>query len=174
MRIDLKLIDEDGENLKFDQESDEVRGVFYDLVGENDFSIDLKLLPLGNSYQLLGRIQSHYGDMCSLCGEDIQVPIQSRVHEILVIEKERPRNTQVSQSQQNFDSDGPSVTYLNEPSLEVRELLHELMASAMTPFPSCSDKESCQKRQRNIRKVMAEQTTGHPGFEALKGLKLKH
>lgn len=174
MRIDLKLIDEDGKDLQFNQSSDETLGLFKDLIGENPFHIDLKLSPLGNSYQLMGQIQSEYAEICSLCGEDITVPIGSRVHEIIVVEKQRPRNTQVSQSQQNFDSNSPSVTYLNEPYLEITELLHELMASSLTPFPKCTDEKACEQRQEKIRQVMAENATGHPGFEALKGLKLKH
>jgi uncharacterized metal-binding protein YceD (DUF177 family) len=175
MRLDLQNIDDEGKDFSFDELSDELKGHFRDLIGHEAFKIQMQVRLLGNSYQVLGQLQSQYKDVCSQCGEDITVPLKNRINEILVIEKKRPRNTQVSQSQQNFDSEGPSVIYLNEPTLEVGEFLHELMAASLVAFPSCSDQKACaQRRQTHLEPYLAQKTLGHPGFAALKDIKLKH
>lgn len=175
MRIDLQNIDDDGKSFHCKDLSEDLKGSFKDLIGDNDFKIDFEIRPLGNTFQVLGQMETRYSDVCSLCAEDIQVPLQARINEILVIEEKRPRNAQVSQSQQNFDPTNPAATYLNEPYLEADEFLHEIMAAAFHNFPSCVDKEACEERQIQLKeKIANQQSLGHPGFEALKGIKLEH
>ncbi len=175
MRIDLQNIDDDGKSFHSNDLREDLKGSFKDLIGDNDFKIDFEIRPLGNTFQVLGSMETHYSDVCSLCAEDIQVTLQTRINEILVIEEKRPRNSQVSQSQQNFDPMNPAATYLNEPYLEADEFLHEIMAAAFQNFPSCADKEACEERQSLIKeKLLNQQNLGHPGFEALKDLKLEH
>jgi len=175
MRIDLQNIDDDGKSFHSNDLSEDLKGSFKDLIGDNDFKIDFEIRPLGNTFQVLGKMETHYPEVCSLCAEEISVPLQTPINEILVIEEKRPRNTQVSQSQQNFDPMNPAATYLNEPYLEADEFLHEIMAAAIQSFPSCIDKEACEDRQAIIKeKMAAQQSLGHPGFEALKGIKLGH
>ena len=175
MLIDLTSIDENGKDYNFDELSDELKGAFSDLIGQTPFKIDVEIKPLGNTFQVLGKVSSQYGEACSRCGHEIDVPLSGSINEIVVIEKARPRNTQVSQSQQNFDSSGPSVTYINEPTLDLKEFLHEMMASSFNVYPVCSDEEKCKKQQ--FQQQEDEEfipKTGHPGFAALKNFKTKH
>lgn len=176
MLIDLQSIEEEGKDFSFDELSDEMKGAFSDLIGEAPFKISIEIKPLGNTFQVHGNLKSHYPERCSLCGHDIDVPLQNKINEIVVIEKARPRNTQVSQSQQNFDSSGPSVTYINEPQFDLKEFLHEMMASGFSLYPKCADNIECEKRQFHLQQDDEEESpsTGHPGFAALKNFKTKH
>ena len=175
MLIDLKTIDENGKDYKFDERSDEIRGAFTDLIGDTPFNIDVAIKPLGNTYQVTGGLSSHYPEVCSKCGHEIDVPLLNRINEIIVIEKQRPRNTQVSQSKQNFDSSGPAVTYVNEYSFNLKEFLHEMMAASFDLYPKCGDVEKCEKQQAVQKAVAAAKlSTGHPSFEALKNFKPKN
>ncbi len=103
MFIDLQSIEEDGKDFNFDELSEELEGAFTDLIGETPFKIQVEIKPLGNTFQVLGRVSSQYQETCSKCGYDVELPLENKINEIVVIEKERPRNTQVSQSRQNLD-----------------------------------------------------------------------
>ena len=174
MLIDLQSIDENGKDYNFNELSEELEGSFKDLIGETPFKISLEIKPLGNTFQVLGKVQSEYKEVCSKCGYDIDVPLENKINEILVIEKERPRNTQVSQSQQNFDSSSPAVTYLNSPDFDLSEFLHEMMAAGFNVYPQCADQTLCESRQYKENVVTPENRGGHPGFAALKDMKIKH
>lgn len=174
MLIDLHSIDESGQDFHFDEKSEELEGAFTDLIGENPFAIDVEFRPLGNTYQVKGRLKSQYSESCSKCGYDIDVPLDHKINEIVVIEKVRPRNTQVSQSQQNFDSMDPAVTYVNDSSFDLKEFLHEMMASGLNFYPKCTDIQLCESRQYQQTDEVEEVKAGHPGFAALKDFKTKH
>lgn len=174
MIIDLKSIDENGKDYNFDEQSEELFGALTDLIKDSPFKVDLRVEPLGNTYQVSGSFSSHYVDICSRCAHDLNVPLMGKINEIVVIEKPRPRNTQVSQSQQNFDSSGPSVTYINDSSLDLREFLHEMMAASLDLYPVCVDAKKCERQQPRELKEAMKPPVGHPGFEALKDFKAKH
>lgn len=176
MLIELKSIEEEGEQFQFNQASDELEGAFEDLIGEADFNADIEIRPLGNTFHVSGSIESHYPELCSQCGHEIDVPIKNKINEIIVIEKERPRNTQVSQSQQEFKDSGPAVTYINDYTLDLKEFLHEMMAAGIKPYPQCADSALCESRQYKAPYLKkGEENRGHPGFATLKDFKVnKH
>ena len=172
LTLDLQAITDEGENFTYDQLSDETLGRFNDLLGDRPFKVDINVFPIGNSYQITGTVSSAYGSACSLCGHDIELPLSTKINEIIVIEKERPRNTQVSQSQQNFDG-GPSVTYVNSPSLDLGEFIHEMFAVGFADYPKCMDKALCDSRRISHHMVSdKKEKTGHPAFASLKSLKI--
>ncbi len=176
MLIDLQSIDENGKDYNFDELSDELVGAFNDLVGEAPFKVQLHVQPMGNTYLVNGSVHSEYSAVCSKCGYDVDLPLDNKINEIVVIEKERPRNTQVSQSQQNFDASSPAVTYVNSSTFDLREFLHEMMASGFSLYPKCTDETLCDSRQhKDVLIAAPEEKRGHPGFAALKDLKVsKH
>lgn len=169
MKIDLSLIDEQGKSFEFDELSPELHGLFNDLLGDAPYKVNIELKALGNSYQAHGSATSHYTDTCSRCGYEVDVPINTKINEILVIEKERPRNTQVSQSRQSFDSTSPAATYLNDASFDLGEFIHEIFAASFEIYPACKDQEKCKKQQ--FQQQSDEKPIGHPGFDALKDFK---
>jgi uncharacterized metal-binding protein YceD (DUF177 family) len=173
MIIDLKSIDENGKAFIFDRKSEGLKSSFDDLLGQNDFNIEIDIKPLGNTFQVKGYINSHSLDSCSKCGYEIDVPLKGSINEIIVIEKARPRNTQVSQSQQNFDSSGPSVTYVNDSTIDLFEFLHEMIAANLNLYPICQDQQKCETQQFKLAiEEVKEVKVGHPGFAALKNLKV--
>ena len=174
MIIDLQSIDFEGKDYHFNQDSDELLGAFKDLIGTADFDIKLFISPLGNTYQITGALSSEYPEKCSRCGYDIQVPLKNKINEIVVIEKQRPRNTQGSQSQPNFESEGPEVTYINSSDFDLKEFLYEMMASGFAKYPACEDRQKCDQQRFEVVDEVVEEPQGHPGFAALKNFKTKH
>ncbi len=174
MLIDLLSLEENGKNFQFDQTSDEVSGAFHDLIGQTPFQISMDIKPLGNTFIVQGRLKSQYPEVCSRCGYDITVPLENKINEIVVVEKERPRNTQVSQSRQNFDTTDPSVTYIHSTQFDLTEFLHEMMAASFQLYPICSDQKKCEEQRPLLHTEEDPFVVGHPGFEALKYLKLKN
>lgn len=173
MIIDLTSIDENGKDYKFDELSDELRGAFTDLIGETPFKIQIEIKPMGNTYHMVGRVESQYNEVCSKCGYDIELGLSNRINEIVVIEEARPRNTAVSQSKQNFDGQGPAVTYINETAFDLQEFLHEMMAAGFALYPQCLDEVLCESRQYKLPLTPEpEKKPGHPGFAALKDIKI--
>ena len=170
MVIDLFNIDEKGRSYCFDESDNEWKKAFLDLVEESAFCVSMEIQPMAGAYRISGGFQSHYRETCSRCGYSIQVPIKNSINEIVVIEKQRPRNTHCSQARRNFDKDEPSVTYINESQLDLKEFLHELIASCLDMFPVCSDSKICQARQYDFKKEEFSMG-GHPGFASLKNLK---
>ena len=167
MFVDLKTIPEEGETFHFDHLSEELLGYFSDLIGETPFQIHIQIKLLGNSYQILGKVISQYPETCSACGYDIQLPLEVSINEILVIEKKRPRKSQSCQGPQDFESFTPSVTYLHSFSFDLKEFLHEMMATGFAPYPRCLDEKQCLSRQYKAEIEEAPAPTGHPAFMAL-------
>ena len=89
MILNLRALKEEGEEFHFDRSSEEFAGVLDDIIGDREFSVDLEVQRLGNSFQVRGRFATSYGDCCSQCGYDLDVKVADTVNEILVIEKER-------------------------------------------------------------------------------------
>ena len=169
MVIDLFNIDEKGRSYRFDESSSEWKEAFVDLIKESPFCISMEIQFMAGAYRISGGLQSHYRETCSRCGYPIQIPMKSSINEIVVIEKQRPRNTHSSQGRRNFDKNEPSVTYINESQLDLKEFLHELIASCLEMFPVCPDSEICQSRQYDFKKE-ERSMGGHPGFASLKNL----
>lgn len=173
MIIDLLSIDSEGRSFQYTEASDELKGAFSDLIGDSSFNVELTVSPLGNTYQIKGIVSSSYSDCCSRCGYDIDVPLANKVNEIIVIEEERPRNTQVSQSQKSFD-DGPQVTYINSSNFDLKEFLYEMLAAGFQEYPRCEDLKKCDDQKYVLVNEDLPKTKGHPGFAALENIKVKH
>ncbi len=173
MLIDLLTITKNGVSYDFDEFSPETDGAFIDLIGRECFNIHVKIKPMADAYKISGKLSSCSMEICSHCGYNIHCPLESFINEFIIVEKQRPRNTQVSQSSRNFDSNQPSVTYLNKPQLDLKEFLHEIMAFSMEPFPVCKDLKICQFRQFHRKEKNTNKPIGHPSFALLKDFKVK-
>jgi len=177
MIVDLKKIGFEGEHHHFDEKSEELHGVLTDLVGSYPFVVDLEIFPLGNTYQVRGYFHFTYDEDCSRCGYDITLPTKNKINELLVKEKERPRKVQSvhEQKTEDLDSSIPSVTYLTSDDFNLGEFLHEMVAFAMSSYPACEDVALCESRMFKVDEAPEDEEApvkGHPGFAALKKLKL--
>ena len=174
MVINLKSIDFDGESFRFDHKSEELHGAFQDILGNNPFAVDLHIGIMGNSFQVHGQFESSYQDVCSRCGYDISVPVRNKINEVLVKEKERPRQSKSvhGQNSLDFDVNLPSVTYVHTDEFNLSEFLHEVVAFSMKRYPVCEDTKVCDSRAHKLEPEQDIQSKGHPAFAALK--KMKH
>ncbi len=67
------------------------------------------------------------------------------------------------------------MTYINGSQFDLGEFLHEMMAAGIEIYPSCKDQKLCESRQFKEGLTSASDRVGHPGFEALKNIKVsKH
>ena len=175
MKINLKAITEEGESFHFDRTTEEFNGVLDDIIGSRDFNVDVEIRPIGNSYEMRGRFTASYGDSCSKCGYDLDVDVDNKINEILVIEEARPRHSQSVHGQNSvkFDGKGPAVTYLNSDEFMLSEFIHEMVASSMEAYPKCTDLKKCATQAHQVREVM-EGGKGHPAFQVLQTMKAKH
>ncbi len=172
MLIDLLTITESGISCDFDEFSSEMSGAFTDLIEQVPFNIHITINPLANAYRISGKFSSRSMEICSRCGYDIHYPLENFINEIIIIEEQRPKNTQVSQSSRNFDKENPSVTYINKPQFDLKEFFHEIVAASLDPFPVCKDPEVCQSRQFVLKGTNIDKFEGHPGFALLKNFKV--
>ena len=172
MLIDLLTVKKNGLFYDFNESSSEMSEALMDILGKIPFKIHVTIKPLANVYKVSGSFHSHSKDVCSRCGYDICYPLQTPINEIIIIEKQRPRNTQASQSFKNFDMEKPGVIYLNKPQFDLKEFLHEIVVSSIEAFPVCEDLKLCKSRQFNWKEKTTEETAGHPGFDSLRDFKL--
>ncbi len=182
--INLAEIPEDGRAFEYNRKTGDLNEMLKDIIGDRDFSVNIYIRPMGNAYEMSGQVNTKVAEVCSLCGWDIDVPITKRVNEILIPEGEEYRKEQSVHGNQAVDflADGPAVTGYKGNSFDAGEFVHEVIAISEPLYPNCGDadcehlKESTQIREQLASEFEAqekEKAPGHPGFAALKDLKLK-
>lgn len=180
-RVNLKEIPEDGRDYALDRESGELNNVLADLIGDRAYDVNLHIKPLGNAYELSGRISASTPELCSKCGADIDVPVNREVREFLVEDQEEFRNAQSIHGNGAIDflNDASSATTYQGGVFDLGEYVHESIALAEPFYPACPNgacpnlAEIAAKRAELERQFQeAELGVGHSAFAALKELKL--
>ena len=95
--INLTEIPEDGREFEFNRQTGDLNELLKDILGDRAYQARLFIRPMGNAYEMTGEVRTQIGEICSLCGYDIELPIKRRVNEILIPEsetyrKEQPKN----------------------------------------------------------------------------------
>ncbi len=180
--INLTEIPEDGRAFEYSRKTGDLNDMLKDIIGDRDFDVNLYIRPIGNAYEMIGQVTTKVAEVCSLCGWDIEVPITKRVNEILIPEGDAYRKDQPVHGNQAVDflSNGPTVTEYKGSTFDAGEYVHESIAISEPAYPNCGDAD-CEhlKESAKIREELAstfqaqEKKPGHPGFAALKDLKLK-
>lgn len=178
MRINLNDIPTEGKQFKFTQADGKITPVMQDLIGQEDFSFDITIRPLGNAFEVKGEGHSFADEVCSKCGWDLHLPIDKKIHEYLVIEEARPRKSHSTHGNQSLDleQNGPDTTYLKSQQFNVGEFLHEQLALSWPEYPQCGTQE-CQARQSLHQDLFVAEATedkkplGHPAFSVLHKVK---
>ena len=171
MIVDLKALSPEGEHYNYTETSEEAFGLFDDILGIHPFKIQVHVLPMGNCYKVDGKVSTTYDETCSKCGYDVQLPLQPKINEILMLDKERPRKFQTShvQNSEIIDESTPSVSYIQSLEFNLGEFLHEMMVFSMEDYPKCLDKELCNSQTHTLdQEPEPERPKGHPAFAALK------
>lgn len=182
MKIRLNEIPQEGRNYTFNRETGELNSKLEDLVQDHAYDVELFIKPIGSAYEMRGRVKTSVTDVCSLCGYDLELPIDRKVNEILMEDTEEYRKAHSVHGNQSVDyeGEGPSMVSYKGNVFDAGEFVHEAIALAQPFYPSCGD-QKCEHLEeiRRIESELAEAyekadeaPQGHPGFAALKGLDL--
>lgn len=185
-QINLKEIAASGESFEFTQASGELSSILEDLIGKNDFIINMTILPLGNSYNISGSIKTDQNLICSRCAIDFVQPLNIKIKEILYVQKQvldRKGKSGRANHISDYSEDALHCTYLEDDFLDVGEFVHEIIAINEplhpTAKPDCDD--SCENLLNAYKSGWLEKIDPqaeskketHNPFEALKDFKLK-
>lgn len=172
-RIQLNELPEEGQSYHFDRDSGELNHILQDLVGENAYTVDIFIQPMGNVFQISGDLHTEVGTQCARCGRDMNHPVDENFSELIVVEKPRPRSSTGSHSL----SDGSSLfcNHISDTSFSLGEFVHEQIA-ANEPYVVRCQREDCESylesAQEHVR-APAELPKENP-FAVLKNFKPKH
>ena len=154
MKIRLAEIPEDGRQFSFTRESGELNAALKDLLPGAPYRVDLTIRPLGNAYEMEGKVVTSLKEICSLCGWDLNLPLNKNFKEVLVEEPEVDRETHHVHGNQsvNFLAEGSSTTYKDE-LFDAGEFFHELVAISEPLYPSCGDPDCEHLEEANVKRA---------------------
>jgi uncharacterized protein len=184
MKIRLSEIPPEGRKYSLNRKSGELNETLDDLLQGRPYEVEATIKPLGNTYEIVGHLTTQTSDLCSRCGWDLQLKIDSDFRDYLIEEDaDEYRKRQLVHGNQsvNFLNEGPSVTTYHGGAFELGEYIHEQIAIQQPLYPDCGKtdcehlKEATAELQRLNQEFAAaeEKKAGHPGFAALKNVKIK-
>ena len=138
MIIRLNEIPEEGLDYEFSDKNKELKAKLEVYLADEPFTASLRLLPIGDGFDLTGSLKGDLPLSCSFCAKDFKLPFKEAFHEVLFLGDKKSRK---------FDEKGS----LSDPDLFVRtltsqefdldEFLHEINGLAVPFQPACQ--ESC-------------------------------
>jgi uncharacterized metal-binding protein YceD (DUF177 family) len=179
--VNLKEIPDEGQFFSFSRSSGELNPHLRDILGNSgEYSIEFTITPLGEAYDLKGNFKADMGLICSRCAYDFKTCVQEDFHELLVVNKELPRNGHLGKTNHTSEGlqDGPFFNELRSSFFSISKFCHEIIALAEPLHPL--GKENCDDTCENLIKAQRDgwlkieenqQSTSGP-FSALKELKL--
>lgn len=181
MKIRLSEIPQEGRHYTFDRETGELNEALADILGESRYSAEMELKPIGNAYELRGRVRTSVPEVCSTCGYDFDLLIERKFHEILFEEHEEGRKAHSVHGNQSVDflGEGVSMTPYRNEVFDAGEYVHEAIALSEPFYPKCGGEDTCQREaevleiRRRLEAEFAsaeEVVAGHPAFAVLKSL----
>jgi uncharacterized protein len=151
--IELSEIPATGKSYSFTQTTKEITERVNDLLRGQSFEFTFTIQPIGQAFELIGEVKTKLPLLCSRCGIDIEHAIQSKAHEILLVQQEWPRGTKSSKSKaSDWEANGMNCYFLKNTELDVAELLHELIASQEPLQPVKS--EACYSTCENYLEIL--------------------
>lgn len=178
MKIKLNEIPEEGRTYTFNRQTAELNPVLQDILGNNEYDISLDIRPLNTKdFTILGRVSAQTHEQCSRCAEEFELPIQKKIHEILIPSQQEDRTGKYAKTSPHIvnasdDEQQIGVTEYSKQQFDLGEFVHESIALEVPFNPHCP---TCQKQGDDKAFVydekMGDETKPKP-FDALKGLKL--
>lgn len=141
MKIRLAEIPVEGRKFSFNRQTGELNSALTDIIEEAPYRVEFLIRPLGNAYEMEGRVVTSLKEVCSLCGWDLSLPLNKDFREILIDEPAAGRDTHHVHGKQSVDflTDGPSATPIRDGLFDAAEFVHEFVALAEPLYPSCGD-----------------------------------
>lgn len=179
MRINLNEIPADGMAYEFSRKTGELNDILADLLEKNPYEVELFIKPMGNAFEMNGKLVSQKSAVCSKCGSDMELPLVQEVKEILIEEPKEYRKDQAVHGNGAVDFLGnrPNVVHYRGAYFNVDDYVHEAFALAEPFYPQCSENK-CQdldEIEAKLRELAAaassENSAGHPAFSVLEKLK---
>lgn len=183
MKIKLSEVPEEGRDYKWSTNTGEANAVLKDIIGQNSYEAHFFIRPLNSrDFEMTGRIITKSPEVCSRCGQDINFPVDSKFHEILIPKQSQGRTGKYSKVNHVSDlpDSGPEFTEYEDMAFDMGEYLHEVVALAIPFNPvgskedhgDCSFYDPAKKDQTVIYDdVMPAEEAKNP-FAALKGVKI--
>lgn len=183
-RVIIRLADipQEGRDYNYDRETGEFDLALRDLIDSNPYQIDFFIRPAGNVYEVTGTVKTSLTRVCSKCGYDVTITVNTKIHEILFPKIEDTKGDTQSKSgflSRNAD-ENLEVTYITNGMLNAEDMIHEIIALSDPAFPTCG-KDRCDNIDEIERKLtelqkeaeLALQSKGS-AFDVLKNLKLEN
>lgn len=173
MIIRLLDITEEGEDFDYEKgDEPKLDQQFKDALGFlPDYKVHCKIQELGNLYSANGRIQTTAKDVCSLCGEDLELPLDHKFTEYLVKKEDREVEGHAPHTGLDIESQA-EATFFDSYDFDLGDFLREQLVVAIPNYPRCLETKSCDERQKEIKaKLENAGSPGHPAFAVLKNLK---
>jgi uncharacterized metal-binding protein YceD (DUF177 family) len=183
-KIALRELPANGKTFEFNRETAELNTTFADLIGhKTPFTVSVHLKPIGNAFELSGRISTQLNLPCSLCGTDLPLGVDENLHEVLVVGEELPRDGQSAKVNHASELlEGASAEVLDSDIFDLAEYLHEILALVapirMTKNDDC-EKGLCPEIKPLLQKGVLKLDSGtgeeakHNPFNVLQTFKLK-
>ncbi|HEX4925539.1 MAG TPA: DUF177 domain-containing protein [Bdellovibrionales bacterium] len=175
MIIRLHEIPKEGKSYHLDRTTGELNEVLEDLIGSQSYETDFQLLPVGQAFDLKGKVKTSLKETCSFCGEEFELPVAERFHE-LILKDEAKKLTGLKDFSPDSDVSvsvaGDGLTY------DVGQFLHEIIALAEPYQPICKEgcKGLCGTCGKNLNegdcRCAKEKSDPTSPFSVLKKLKL--
>ncbi|RYZ74715.1 MAG: DUF177 domain-containing protein [Proteobacteria bacterium] len=184
MKIRLNEIPAEGRKYNFDRQTGELNASLSDVIGNRDYSVEFFISPIGNAYEMRGRLKTTVDEVCSRCGYEIELPIDRAISEILFEEDQEYRKQESASGNHSVDflSDGPSMIPVRGNVLDPEEYTHEAIALSIPSYPTCKPNGECehfdevsqviQRLEQESNLENEKKPVGHPAFSALQGLSL--
>ena len=174
MKINLLDIGEEGHEFKYVMgEEKDIDDVLKETIDDlNDCAFNVTILKTGDIFTATGRFTLEKDDVCSKCGQDIQIPIDHKFTEFLMNETsaDADQKGHAPHSGLNLQND-QEVTFVQGYELDLGEFIREQMAVAIPSYPACADTKACETRQKDYQKYYVEEkAAGHPAFAVLADL----
>jgi uncharacterized metal-binding protein YceD (DUF177 family) len=185
MIIHLNEIPEDGKDFILTRATGELNKILEEFVGSEDYKIEFYIRPLSHGYELIGSTQGQTPELCSRCGLDIVIPLNTKFKELMLPMFGIERNSKYSRQNHVTDSehlsDIPSVIEYDGNVFNIGEYLHEVIgllipSCPVAPIDGSGKCKTCgvdttQENAFSYTEKMPEEKVTSP-FAALKRVKL--
>ncbi len=169
--VNLKDLDQDGEDFHFSRASGELNKKLNEVVGKHEYKINLLLKPMGNVFEISGQIATNITCDCARCGRDVELPIAENFSELILVLEERPRAGHSGHTGSQLD-EGPYCNYVTSHQFDLGDFVHEHIAAAEPYAPNCG-RADCEQVFQNAQKSDSVGRLDANPFEVLKNLNLK-
>ncbi|MGE3975217.1 MAG: DUF177 domain-containing protein [Bdellovibrionales bacterium] len=175
MIIHFNEVSPEGQTFYLDRRSGELNGALQDLIGQRPYTVDLEVMPLGQSFDVKGSVKTELPQVCSLCADEFTLKVNEKFHQIAMDEEVHS----ISGFKENWSAEDVEVWVTKEAGeIDVGDIVHEALALAQPTKPIC--KEDCKGlclvcgEDLNVSNCNCaeQQKTENSPFSVLKKLKL--